>query len=104
MSPDKLPYARPSSEWPAGDRDSLKALLECAVPVRRETFRLAVDETERRRLELALGYSAHPRTGTVMAADAGVRYYRSVLRGKRCYFFEHRDIAHVFAKEGSQHG
>jgi hypothetical protein len=72
-------------------------MIEAARGITRRTFLKHVDRAELRDMEKGLGYE---RGGLMMASDWAVSYHRSTLHGKRCYYFRHSAIEHVFTNNG----
>ena len=91
-------------DWPRGDvnrEGGLRDMIDDAIDITRRTFLKYVDPAEIADIEQNLGYARHPSQGLTMAGDCHVTYHRSKLHGKRCYFFCHSAIEHVFTKRKS---
>ena len=91
--------------WPAHDVDAkggLSDMIDEAYEISRRTFLKQVDRCELRDLDDALGYAPRPRQGLTMARDYHVSYHRSLLHGRRVYFFNHSAIEYVFTERRTQ--
>lgn len=87
--------------WDHGDIDSLLEMIDNEQTITRRSFLRNVDRVEVREIEHDLGYAWHPANGLIMAKDYAVTYHRSLLDGKRCYYFRHSAIEYVFTRRES---
>lgn len=84
--------------WPRHDVQALSDMADEALDITRKTFLKHIDTSELAQMADNLGYDQHHTQGLTMAADYHVSYHRSTLNGKRCYYFCHSAIEHVFTK------
>lgn len=88
-------------DWPEGDvhcAGGLCDMISANREISRRTFLRHVDRADLRGLEADLSYETHPAKGLTMAADWHVSYHRSVLHGRRVYYFRNSGIEHVFVR------
>lgn len=84
--------------WPEDKVNDLTEMIDSAIDISGKTFLKHVNRDDLKALEVALGYSTHPKQGLTMAGDCHVSYHRSKVFGKRCYFFKHSAIEYVFTE------
>lgn len=77
------------------DADSIHAMTEQAIGITLHTFRRRCDTRE---WEEDLGYERRGR-GLPMSRDWHVRYFKSIYRGRPCYYAVHSAIEHIFVNE-----
>jgi hypothetical protein len=74
-------------------------MIQDAHVITRRTFCKHVNRAEREDLERQLGYCLNGRKKELtMARDYHVSYHRSLLHGRRVYFFRNSAIEYVFAQ------
>jgi hypothetical protein len=89
----------PCVDWPHPNVAPLLDMVDRATDITRRTFLKHVNRDEVRAIERLLGYADHPGRGLTMAGDHHVTYHRSVLRGRRVYYFRHSAIEYIFTEE-----
>lgn len=83
--------------WP-GDVDELRACIDAAKEITRETFKRKVDRKQREELEASLGYVKHKSRGLTIADDWHVKYFRSKLEGEWVYYLRYSAIEYIFTR------
>jgi hypothetical protein len=78
------------------DGPSITAMQEQSREVTRKTFQRHVEGLSE--IEQRFGYFQHPSQGLTMKNDWHVRYYKSVYRGRPCYYFDHSRIEYIFVQ------
>ena len=92
-------YFNCCTAWDPADvhvAEGLISMTASAIKITRRTFLKYVDVVELNEIATSLGYAVHPKQGLTMAGDWGVSYCRSVLHGKRVYYFLWSRIEYVF--------
>lgn len=92
-------YFNCCTNWDLNDVNSkggLSDMVDAEVAITRRTFLKHVRRDQLRRIEKQLGYDSHPKQGLTMAGDWHVSYHRSMLHGKRVYYFSWSRIEYVF--------
>lgn len=77
---------------------ALVDMIDGGVRVTRGTFLRHVHRGDLAELEGKLGYADHPARGLTMAADWHVSYHKGTFKGRRCYYFRHSAIEHIFTE------
>jgi hypothetical protein len=95
-----LRYFRCCVGWPQADVDrpgGLRDMADLAQPITFETFSRHVNADDFRSLQEQLGYDIRWQHGGLrLKRDWAVRFYRSILHGRRVYYVEHSCIEYVF--------
>lgn len=83
------------------DAQSIHDMQDAAVEIKHATFRRHCDGLEE--WEADHLYFWDKRQGLTLKNDWHVSYYKSVYRGRRCYYVEHSRIEHIWVEkeEGS---
>jgi hypothetical protein len=92
----RLPFLASCTMLSSADVPDLHAMIDAAVPV---TFKTFENHCDFQPVSMQLGYTRLKlNNGKIFALknEPHARFYRSIFKGRKCYYFTHSAIEYIF--------